>query len=155
MAVNPNLDPMRDEHRRLLARMDALVARLAEERDPGMPVPVDLLNEAEAIGLELDGHLEREDGEVYRSLVELLPETAPRFAALRREREELRGMLHAFLARLAGPGDDDRDEQIAVESEDLAELTRIHVRKEEALVFGLADHALRAVPPPNVKGPQP
>ena len=61
-------------------------------------------------------------------------------------------MLRAFLERLAAPAEDDRDEPIAVESSDLFELTRIHVRKEEALVFGLAEHALRAVPPLPAKG---
>jgi hemerythrin-like domain-containing protein len=153
MTNHPLFDRMRGEHQRIVGRMDALLGQLGADRTPDVPLPNDLLRETQAVGRELQSHLEIEDEMIYDAVAQLLPETAPRLVVLRTEREELRGMLRGLLDRLDTPGDDDRDEQIVVESGDLFELVKIHVRKEEALVFGLAERALRAVPPLPAKGP--
>ena len=142
MPGTPLFDHMRDEHRRLLGRIDAVAARYAEARAPLAPLPADVRAETAALGLELRDHLDLEDEQVYTALARLLPETAPHLAALRAQRAELRTMLQALLAGLAEPGSSERDEQLAVECDDLFALLRIHVRKEEALVFGLAERAL-------------
>jgi len=61
------------------------------------------------------------------------------FAALVAEHRDLESMLAGFTQTLALPPGPSRDEQLAVQARDLAELLRLHIRKEEAVVFRLAD----------------
>ena len=141
-------EAMRSEHRRLLGRIDALGGRIT----PDAALESGLLADVKALALEFRDHMSFEDEAVYATLFRLLPETAPHAAALRAERAELRGMLDALLALLDADPTDDRDEQIVVQASDFFDLLRIHVRKEEALVFGLAGHALSPAETPPRKG---
>ena len=52
-------------------------------------------------------------------------------------------MLAALIGLLQSPAGSARDEQIAIQMADLAELLRIHIRKEERLVFQVAERVLR------------
>src|SRR5512140_2220523 len=75
MQLTPLFDHMRDEHRRLLGRIDAVAARYAEPRALLAPLAADVRQETAALGLELRDHLDLEDEEIYTALARLLPET--------------------------------------------------------------------------------
>ena len=51
-------------------------------------------------------------------------------------------MLEALQRRVEQPATAERDEQLAVQTCDFVDLLRIHVRKEEAVVFRVAERVL-------------
>jgi hypothetical protein len=147
---------LRADHARVLADLDALDARLLEARHAAtgtagaeaMLLPaavVDRVRELAAhLARQFATHLTAEDEVLYPALAVRLANGAPVVAALHGEHVELRAMLAALTATLALPAAASRDEQIVVQVRDLVDLLRIHIRKEEALVFGVAE---RIVPP--------
>ena len=74
-----------------------------------------------------------------------LEDGAALVAPLHDEHDELRLMLGALAARLIEPPGATRDEQVVVQIRDLTDLLRIHIRKEETLVFGLAERVLKPI----------
>jgi len=67
------------------------------------------------------------------------PRSAGIFAALVAEHRDLELMLAGLAQTLTLAPGPARDEQLAVQARDLAELLRLHIRKEEAVVFRLAE----------------
>jgi len=89
-------------------------------------------------------HMRVEDDALFPALIEVLPEAGGSIAPLRDEHDELRSMLGGLARLLAQPIGPERDEQVAVQVIDLVDLLRIHVRKEEAVVFRVAERVLPA-----------
>lgn len=138
------LEQMRDDHRRVIERL----AQLAPE--PGTaaahPAPPDVPRLREFVAFlarQFDVHMGAEDRILFPILADLLPAMTESLAPLRAEHEELRSMLAALTAQLDAPAGEFRDQQIAIQVADLADLLRIHTRKEERLVFELAERVLR------------
>lgn len=133
------LDRMRRDHERVLADLTALeraASGVGTARERNMRVVLSELEQEFAV------HMSAEDELLFPALVQALPETGPQVRPLAAEHEDLRCMLEALMHALALPGSPARDEQLVVQAHDFAELLRIHIRKEEAVVFRLAEPVL-------------
>jgi len=147
----PILQMLREDHARVLAeldRVDALLRDAAAGREAaaaGDPRPAAIVaTRALAARLETQfaTHLAAEDGVLYPALARELEHGARLVAPLHAEHAELRAMLAALLVTLGRAPDAARDEQVFVQVRDLVDLLRIHIRKEEALVFSVAERVL-------------
>jgi hypothetical protein len=87
-------------------------------------------------------HMVAEEEALFPSLELALPETRPILALLRTEHAELRAMLAGLGALLDDENAAGRDEQLVVQWLDFAALLRIHIRREEAAIFGVAERIL-------------
>lgn len=87
-------------------------------------------------------HMAAEDQLLYPAIARAIPTSAPSLEPLHDEHAELRQMLYRLQATLGEPKSADRDEQIAIQVHDLADLLRLHIRKEESLVFHVAARLL-------------
>jgi hemerythrin-like domain-containing protein len=144
MGTGP-IERLREDHRRVLAETTAIEAavatlgpggRLAPEAERGLRALLELLDRQFAT------HMRAEDDIVFPALIAALPAARPSVAPLATEHAELRAMLAALLDLVAGPAGTARDEQISVQVRDLADLLRIHIRKEEAVVLSIAERVL-------------
>jgi hemerythrin-like domain-containing protein len=130
----------RRDHSRVLARLDSLVACI-----PGRGRAIDeppLKRHLAAIGRQFDTHLAAEEALIYPTLAQAFPEAAPTLAPLHEEHDELRAMLASLIQRLGTPRGRDRDVQIGVEVRDLVDLLRVHIRKEESVVYDVSERVL-------------
>ncbi len=141
-------EQMRKDHRLVLERIQTLEDDVlgqgsrrgrahAGERDAELKDVVALLNRQYAT------HMAAEDEVLYPALVETLPQTKATIDPLRAEHAELRSMVVRLEATLSEPPSPAREEQIAVQTRDLVDLLRIHIRKEEALILGVAERVLK------------
>jgi hypothetical protein len=145
-------DRLRADHRRVLREIGALERALAardaaEARGRGraMAVVLDLAGAlASRLGRQFDTHMAAEDDVLFPRLAANIPGGAAFVKPLHAEHAELRAMLAALSATLARRAGAARDEQLVVQSHDLIDLLRIHIRKEEALVFRVAERVLSA-----------
>src|SRR5262249_46825952 len=164
MSTTDTFRHLRDDHARVLSELDVL-AELAHAPTPGAREIDELRGVVVLLERECVAHMRAEEEALFPALAEVMPEAAKSFEPLRAEHAELKDMLTTLAGVLAGPAGSARDEQIAVQSSDLVDLFRIHVRKEEALIFRmaervlpeeslrhLADRLLVHAPPPNRKG---
>ncbi|HEU4724578.1 MAG TPA: hemerythrin domain-containing protein, partial [Candidatus Eisenbacteria bacterium] len=87
-------------------------------------------------------HMAAEDEVLYPALLGAIPAASGSIEPLFSEHAELRQMLARLAATLREPVTPERSEQIRVQVHDLADLLRLHIRKEEALVFRLAPQLL-------------
>lgn len=144
----PDLEALRGDHRRLLAELDAVEA-LLERRASSASAAAHA--RALRAAVELSGRLERqfathlaaEDTILYPAVARRIAGGADLVAPLHAEHRELRLMLADLLETLARPAGRARDEQVFVRVRDLVDLLRIHIRKEETLVFGVAERMTR------------
>jgi hemerythrin-like domain-containing protein len=136
---------MRDDHRRMLERVAALEALMAEEGawKSGSRVEAELRDVLALMERQFATHMAAEDDVLFPSLLEALPEAKGSVEPLVTEHAELRDMLQRLRVTLAEADPSDRDEQIAVQVRDLIDLLRIHIRKEEAVVISVAERMLR------------
>lgn len=137
---------MRADHRAVLERLSGLetaAERIAAvDADPGDESRVrEFVAHLEA---QFATHMRAEDELLYPALTTALPDTRASLAPLVAEHAELRAMLAALAATLDEPAGPTRNEQLAVQARDLADLLRIHIRKEEAIVFTVAERLLPA-----------
>jgi hemerythrin-like domain-containing protein len=113
---------------------------------PSADLPADALQRvrefASHLARDFVTHLPAEDEVLYPALAERLPNGRALIAPLHDEHDDLRTMLKALQLLLAAPAGPARDEQIVIQVHDLADMIRIHIRKEEALVFAVAEHTL-------------
>jgi hemerythrin-like domain-containing protein len=136
---------LRKDHAHVLEEMGALEARLLRSGRAGR-LPADV--EAALPGLlalleaEFSSHMAAEAEILYPALVAALPATSTSIAPLFTEHAELRQMLARLVATLREAPGADRTEQIRVQVHDVADLLRLHIRKEESLVFRLAPQLL-------------
>jgi hemerythrin-like domain-containing protein len=144
---------LREDHARVLAdleRVDALMSGRAAAEAVGPEAAAGAhaaaLAAVRALAARLEvqfaTHLAAEDGVLYPAIARALDQGARLVAPLHVEHDDLRTMLAALAARLACAPDPDRDEQVFVQARDLVDLLRIHIRKEEALVFSVAERVL-------------
>jgi hemerythrin-like domain-containing protein len=140
----------RDDHRNVLARLDALDGVLSERsaRKAGEPLEERPIRElVSLLDAQFDTHMRDEEELLFPALAEALPEAAPTLSPLHAEHAELRQMLSAVSGLLGRESTPSRDEQIVVQLRDFVDLLRIHVHKEEAAVFKVA---ARVLPPPDI-----
>src|SRR5262245_34707835 len=129
----------RRDHARVLVRLDSLESSVRGRR----PIPEPpLRRHLEALGRQFDTHLAAEEALIYPTLARAFPEAAPTLAPLHEEHAELRAMLASLMERLGAPRSHDRDVQIGVEVRDLVDLLRVHIRKEESVVFDVSERVL-------------
>jgi hemerythrin-like domain-containing protein len=134
---------MRSDHRNVLERLALLAPEPGDgptqpER-PGLPAIREFV---EFLAGQFDTHMAAEDDVLFPIVAQALPATADSLAPLQLEHRELHTMLGALSALLDAPAGHARDEQIGIQLADLAELLRIHIRKEERLVFQVAERVL-------------
>ncbi|HET9941540.1 MAG TPA: hemerythrin domain-containing protein, partial [Candidatus Eisenbacteria bacterium] len=91
---------------------------------------------------QFGSHMAAEDEVLYPALMNALPETRSSIEPLSADHGALRMMLADLEETLGLPGEA-RDEQMTVQIRDLVDLLRIHIRKEEALVIGVAERVLQ------------
>ncbi|HET7225114.1 MAG TPA: hemerythrin domain-containing protein [Candidatus Eisenbacteria bacterium] len=133
------LQRMRRDHEQVLADVDVLeraAAGVGHERERNLRVVVT------GFERQFHTHMSAEDELLFPALLESLPETAAQVSSLVAEHHELRRMLEQLLHTLDQPASPARHEQLGVQSRDLADLLRIHIRREEAIVFRLAEPVL-------------
>ena len=134
--------PLRRDHRRVLAHLDELeevMGTRGRRTVPERPLR-DLVAHLEP---QFATHMRVEDDVLYPALEQALPEAAVPLAALRDDHRELRGLLAALAMRLEQPRNGVRDEQLRVLARDLVDLLRLHVSREERIVFTVASRVLR------------
>ena len=148
MTVRSIFERLRADHDRVLAELDAL------EQAAGITEPrlneTELLRVLALLAFQFGTHMAAEDEVIFPALARALPESLGRLEPFGVEHEELRSMLAALEALVARPSKPSRNEQIAVQVRDFVDLLRIHVRKEEALVFRVAERLLAPVELKNV-----
>jgi hemerythrin-like domain-containing protein len=136
---------LRNDHARVLEGVGDLEAKLLRTGRAGhLPAEVEralpgLLALLEA---EFASHMAVEDEFLYPALIAALPAAAGSVEPLFTEHGELRQMLARLIATLREAPGPDRSEQLRVQIHDVAELLRLHIRKEESLVFRLAPQLL-------------
>jgi len=135
------LERMRADHERVRERLAPLASQHGEG-DP-RPDPAAVQEFVDFLAQQFAHHMAAEDDVLFPIVADTLPATRASLLPLQDEHEELRTMLQALRELLAAPVGDGRDEQIGVQMADLAELLRIHMQKEERLVFQVAERVLR------------
>ena len=146
MAATRVFTRMRADHRRVLGEMRALVSAAARlggrARTRGADLAT-LRRLVRMLGRQFATHMAAEDEVLFPALRRAIPGAAPSLAPLGDEHEELRAMLGSLAERLASSADAARDQELPAQARDFADLLRIHIRKEEALVFRVAERVLR------------
>lgn len=136
------IEQMKRDHERVLTEVSTLESTLGT----GAAVPSGVVPEVQKLldllDLQFQTHMLAEDQVLFPALVRALPASAGSVEPLHDEHSELRLMLERLRATLAESPGRPRDEQVAVQVHDLADLLRIHIRKEESLVFGIAARLL-------------
>jgi len=136
---------LREDHRRVLEEIEILERAASGTRSrenpsewPGPRVGAVL----DTLAAQFETHMAAEDEVLYPRLLQALPWAKGAIEALLAEHCELRAMLATIQAALREPPDVSRNVSVAVQLNDFTELLRIHIRKEESVVFGVAEHAL-------------
>lgn len=145
MDRNPVFIRMRDDHRRVLSDVEILELAIA---GPGAVPNREAERLAALLERQFATHMKAEDEILFPALQNALPETADTIDRLRGDHQDLRSMLDGLRRVIAIPSSSARDEQLAIHVRDLADLLRIHIRKEEVLVFQLAE---RVLPPAEIQ----
>jgi hemerythrin-like domain-containing protein len=143
MNLNPVIERMREDHGRVLGAVESLERLLPADGPAGLPPGPVLDGLVRLLEAQFGTHMAAEEEVLFPTLLVLVPETRASVAPLSAEHQDLRGMLDALSALLEAPTRPERDEQIVVQVRDLADLLRIHIRKEETAVFRLAERVLR------------
>ena len=137
---------MRQDHRRVLAEMARLEASAAPARrgPRGRLLSTVALREVlRMLERQFATHMKAEDDVIFPALMETLPQARGSILPLSLEHTELRSMLLGLFNLLDAEHGSTRDEQLEVQIRDFSDLLRIHIRKEEAVVFRVAERVLR------------
>lgn len=132
----------RRDHTRVIAWLAAM-----ESAAPGRGLPVreDVLHRHVArLRHQFATHMAAEESVVYPALAEAFPEARASLGPLNEEHADLAEMLDDLESWLARPASRERDVQIAVQVRDFVDLLRVHIRKEETLVFDVSERVLGA-----------
>jgi hemerythrin-like domain-containing protein len=144
MTLTDVFERIRREHQRLLELVEEL-ERGTAAAEPGMVVEGRADGAGDAVrrlaGL-FAGHAAAEERELFPALVQALPGALANLAPFEAEHGDLLGMLEELVRLHEAPATPGRDEQIAVQAQDVADLLRIHLRKEEAAVIRVAERLL-------------
>ena len=135
--------PFRRDHSRVLARLESLEAALRVRRSrPVGEAPIRAL--IAHLERQFATHMAAEEAVLFPTLERAFPESAPLLRPLGQEHVELRSMLSALAQTLLRPATAEREEQVVVQARDFADLLRIHIRKEESVVFDVSERVLEA-----------
>jgi hemerythrin-like domain-containing protein len=134
---------MHDDHRRVLDELDRL-ERAAAAADAAGADAAEVRALVTRMREHFDTHMAAEDEVLFPALARALPGTRASLEPLQDDHRELRAMLTDLAHLLDAPAEHARDEQIAVLARDFADLLRIHIRKEEAIAFRIAEPVLHA-----------
>lgn len=141
MERHPVFVRMRDDHREVLREVESLDQAIEESRPSLEPEARRLVA---LLDLQFSTHMRLENDVLFPWLLKELPETAAMLRELRQEHQDLHAILGALREAIARTPDATREVQMRVHVRDLADLLRIHVRKEEAYVFHIAERVLGA-----------
>jgi len=147
MSQTEIFERIRSDHRLVLRRIVSLEAEVLgtgarPARAHGITRDAEVKEVIELLKGQFLTHMAEEDDVIYPALVEALPQTKATIDPLHAEHAELRSMVARLEATLEEARGSERDEQITVQTRDLVDLVRIHLRKEEALVLGVAERVL-------------
>ena len=134
---------LREDHDRILSELGVL-AELAQAPTPNAREIDQLRGLVVLLEHECAGHMRAEEQALFPALAESewMADASKSIDPLQAEHAELKDMLAELGGVLAGPESRERNEQIAVQAKDLVDLFRIHVRKEESLIFRMAERVL-------------
>jgi len=132
---------LREDHERVLSELSVL-SELARAGSHNPRQIDELRGVVVLLERECTAHMRAEEEALFPVVASHMSEAQKSIAPLTSEHEEIKDMLATLAGVLAGPESRERDEQIAVQARDLVDLFRIHVRKEESLVFRMAEHVL-------------
>jgi len=134
---------LREDHDRMISELNVL-SELAGAPSHNPREIDELRGLVVLLERECAAHMRAEEEALFPALAgsEWMSEAAKSIPPLQAEHVELKDMLATLGGVLAGPASRERDEQIAVQAKDLVDLFRIHVRKEESLVFRMAERVL-------------
>jgi hemerythrin-like domain-containing protein len=132
---------MREDHRRVLAEVAVLETAAGADASRDWPGP-EVIDVLAMLARQFRTHMAAEDEVLYPALAEALPATRPSLEPLEADHASLRMMLSDLEESLREPSSRSRNEAIAVQLRDLVDLLRIHIRKEEVVVFAVAECAL-------------
>jgi hemerythrin-like domain-containing protein len=130
----------RRDHARVLARLDGIEAAAARGRRVEQ---APLERHLDGLGRQFDTHMAAEEALFYPLLARALPAAADSLQPLRDEHADLREMLADLRSTLKRAPSAERDVQVAVQARDLVDLLRVHIRKEETVVFDVSERVLR------------
>jgi len=133
---------MKRDHERVLSEIATLESALESGGARSSDVALEIQRLLDLLEDQFRTHMLAEDEILFPALMRALPASSGSVEPLHDEHSELRLMLERLRATFAEPASGARDEQAAVEVHDLADLLRIHLRKEESLVFGVAARLL-------------
>ena len=127
---------LRADHRRVLRDVDGI------GRGDRVEATAALRTLLSRLGRQFASHMAADDEQVFPALRLALPEASGAIEPLQVEHVELRALLQSLAALLDQPAGRRRDEALRVQWDDFSELLRRHIRKEEALVFHVAEQVL-------------
>jgi len=134
-----------DDHRKVLARLDAIERTLPRGTARLGAAAVAALDDLVALlARQFATHSAIEERVLFPALVEAFPGARPSLGPLQREHDEMRSMLQRLEELLGQRVTAARDEQIVIQVRDLVDLLRIHIRKEEQSVLNVARRVLTA-----------
>ncbi|HEU4335018.1 MAG TPA: hemerythrin domain-containing protein [Candidatus Eisenbacteria bacterium] len=135
---------MRRDHARVLARISDLERALQRSRRAAVsPARERTLRELlDLLEAQFGSHMAAEDETLYPAVLAALPAASGSIEPLFAEHAELRQMLRRLHELARDPASEERSEQIGVHVHDVADLLRLHIEKEEAVVFRLAPRLL-------------
>lgn len=136
------IERMKRDHEHVLRELAELERALARAARKGLRA-MELGGLVEMLQRQFRTHMAAEDEILFPAIVRAIPASAGSLEPLADEHAELRQMLLRLRATLHEPNGVDRDEQIAIQLHDLAELLRLHIRKEESLVLSVAARLLK------------
>lgn len=130
----------RHDHAAVLARLERLEREAVA--DGGRPAEGALRELVEYLERQFGTHMAAEDRVLYPALRTAFPEARGTLEPLLADHAELRQMRAALARLLDGQAAPARDEQVAVLARDLADLLRLHIRREESVVLDVAARVL-------------
>ena len=134
---------LRADHKRVLEQIREVARLLVDDRPRFSPrTRAKLRGFAAHLARQFATHMRAEDEVLYPALARGMNNGADLVAPLHVEHAELNAMLESLQAALAAPASAWRDEQLVVQLRDFIDLLRIHIRKEETLLFGVAERLL-------------
>lgn len=141
-------DRFRGDHRTLLARLDEIEGATNVPDTTGAyppPPPAGTLGPLVALlERQFAVNMQAEDDVVFPAVTAAVPEAAANVEVLRVEHAELRQMLAELKRTLDSPHDSGLGARLAVQVRDLVDLLRIHIRKEESVVYRVSELTLPA-----------
>lgn len=133
---------MRRDHRNVLDRIGALETRLRRAGRPSAAEGEAVNELLDLLGLPFDRHMVAEDEALYPAMLAAIPAVSGSIEPLFAEHAEIRQMLRRLRELADEAPSAGRTEQIRIQVHDLADLLRLHIAKEETLIFRLAPRLL-------------